>query len=168
MSNISIHQATKKNVEALLELTLKAYATVRELNINFAAATADEQLVKKNITENVCFYMKDGDQIVATASIRMPWGNHPGPYQVPHIWWVAVHPEFKRKGYSSRLLDFVEYEFLKETLRCPSVSLGTAKEHPWLAESYKKRGYKEVGETDLGKGHITVYLEKCLLDSTQN
>ncbi|TRZ40524.1 GNAT family N-acetyltransferase [Niallia circulans] len=166
MSNLTFHQATNKDIKALLDLSLRGYATIRELGINFAAATADEQLVEKNINENICFYMKDGDEMVATASIRMPWSSHHGPYEIPHIWWVAVAPEYKRKGYASKLLDFIENDYLKDTLHCPSVSLGTAKEHPWLADMYVKRGYEKVGESDLGKGHVTIYLEKLLLAKT--
>jgi S-(2-succino)cysteine N-acetyltransferase len=163
VSNVTFHQATNEDIPALLDLSLRGYASIRELGIHFAAATADEELVRKNINENICFYMKDGEEIVATASIRMPWSSHHGPYEIPHIWWVAVAPEYKRKGYATKLLDFIEYDFLRDKLHCPSVSLGTAKEHPWLAEMYLRRGYKEVGETDLGKGHTTVYLEKLLL-----
>lgn len=163
MNNLSFHQATEENIPELRDLSLRAYASIRELGIHFAAATADDALVRKNITENVCFYMKDGDAMVATASVRMPWSPHHGPYEIPHIWWVAVDPEYKRKGYASKILDFLENDYLMNQLHCPSVSLGTAKEHPWLAEMYLKRGYKPVGETNLGKGHITVYLEKLLL-----
>lgn len=166
MSNLTFHQATNQDIKALLDLSLRGYATIRGLGINFAAATADEQLVEKNINENICFYMKDGDEMVATASIRMPWSSHHGPYEIPHIWWVAVAPEYKRKGYASKLLDFIENDYLKDTLHCPSVSLGTAKEHPWLADMYVKRGYEKVGESDLGKGHVTIYLEKLLLAKT--
>ncbi|RDW18110.1 GNAT family N-acetyltransferase [Oceanobacillus arenosus] len=163
MNNLSFYQATEDNIPELLDLTLRAYAPIRDLGIHFAAATANEELVRKNINENICFYMMDGDKIVATASVRMPWGNHHGPYEVPHIWWVAVDPEYKNNGYASKLLDYVEKDFLTEVLHCPSVSLGTAKEHPWLANMYLRRGYQVVGETDLGKGHTTVYFEKLLL-----
>jgi len=45
VSNITFHQATNKDIQALLDLSLRGYATIRELGINFAAATADEQLV---------------------------------------------------------------------------------------------------------------------------
>ncbi|MFT8319734.1 MAG: GNAT family N-acetyltransferase [Bacillus sp. (in: firmicutes)] len=166
MSNLSFHQATNKDIKELLDLSLRGYASIRELGINFAAATADEKLVEKNVNENICFYMKDGDEMVATASIRMPWSSQHGPYEIPHIWWVAVAPEYKRKGYASKLLDFIENDYLRDTLHCPSVSLGTAKEHPWLAEMYLNRGYKKVGESDLGKGHITIYLEKLLLSKS--
>jgi len=166
VSNLTFHQATNKDIKELLDLSLRGYASIRELGINFAAATADEKLVEKNVNENICFYMKDGDEMVATASIRMPWSSHHGPFEIPHIWWVAVAPEYKRKGYASKLLDFIENDYLRDTLHCPSVSLGTAKEHPWLAEMYLKRGYEKVGESDLGKGHVTIYLEKLLLAKT--
>lgn len=97
MSNLSFHQATSKDIPELLDLSLRGYASIRELGIHFAAATADAELVEKNIKENICFYLRDEGKMVATASVRMPWSSHPGPFEIPHIWWVAVAPEEKEK-----------------------------------------------------------------------
>jgi len=91
----------------------------------------------------------------------MPWGEQPGPFGVPHIWWFASEPSAK-KGTGSILLEWVETEVLRDTLKVPYVSLGTADKHPWLIDMYERKGYVRAGEKDLGKGHITIYLKKQL------
>ncbi len=91
--------ATEADADELLSLTLRAYEPIRKLGINFAAATADKELVLTNIQKNACYVLEEDGRILATISLRMPWGPNPGPYGVPHIWWFAVDPETgKRDG----------------------------------------------------------------------
>lgn len=47
--------ATERDADELLSLTLRAYEPIRKLGINFAAATADKELVLNNIQKNACF-----------------------------------------------------------------------------------------------------------------
>ena len=51
--------ATLEDAEQVRELVLKAYAPIRELGINFAAATADLPLVKKHIENNLCYLLEE-------------------------------------------------------------------------------------------------------------
>lgn len=155
--------ATLHDAEEILALTLRAYAPNRELGINFAAATADLDLVERNLRDNVCYVRETKGQIQATLSLRMPWGNQPGPFGVPHIWWFAVDPLIEEKGIGTKFMKWIEEEVLLEQLRVPAVSLGTADSHPWLVEMYERKGYVRAGEANLGKGHTTVYLAKPIL-----
>ncbi len=52
--------ATNDDADNLLNLTLQAYKPIQEIGIPFLAATADLALVKKNISQNLCYamYMK--------------------------------------------------------------------------------------------------------------
>ena len=93
----------------------------------------------------------------------MPWGPQPGPFGVPHLWWFAVDPDLGRKGIGSKMLAWCEETMVRDTLKSPAVSLGTAKEHPWLGDMYVRRGYVPLLEKDLGKGHTTVFYKKRLL-----
>ncbi|UHH07546.1 sulfur-containing aminoacid acetyltransferase SnaB [Bacillus subtilis] len=154
--------AVERDAEQLLELTLRAYEPIRKLGIRFAAAHADLDLVLKNIRENACYVMEEDGRIIATITLRMPWGKQPGPYGVPHIWWFAVDPDTGKKGIGTKLLQWLEETILRDTLKVPFVSLGTADKHPWLIEMYERKGYVHSGEQDLGKGHITVYMKKQL------
>ena len=46
-------------------------------------------------------------------------------------------------GYGSRLLKYVEEDFLRDTLKAAAVTLGTsARLHPWLLQIYEKEGMK--------------------------
>lgn len=154
--------AVERDAEQLLALTLRAYEPIRKLGIRFAAAHADLDLVLQNIRENACYVMEEDGRIIATITLRMPWGKQPGPYGVPHIWWFAVDPGTGKKGIGTKLLQWLEETILRDTLKVPFVSLGTADKHPWLIEMYERKGYVRSGEQDLGKGHITVYMKKQL------
>ncbi|PTM56561.1 GNAT family N-acetyltransferase [Desmospora activa] len=154
--------ATLEDAEELHALSLGAYEPNRKLGINFAAATADIALVQQNIHNNVCYVMEENGRIIATVSIRMPWGPQPGPLGLPHIWWFAVDPTLGGKGIGSKLLSWVETTVIRDEWKAPAVTLGTADKHPWLIRMYERRGYERVGEKDLGKGHITIYLRKVL------
>lgn len=154
--------ATSDDAEELLAVTLRAYEPIRQLGIHFAAATADLALVQKNIRDNACYVMEENGRIQATVSIRMPWGPQPGPLGFPHIWWFAVDPAIGQKGVGSTLLRWVEETVIRDTLKSPAVTLGTADKHPWLCEMYERKGYERVGEKDLGKGHVTIFLRKVL------
>jgi len=154
--------ATLEDAEQLLDLTFRAYEPIRRLKINFAAAKADINLVKQNISNNACYVYEQEGVIIATVSIRMPWGLQPGPFGVPHIWWFAVDPSLGQKGVGSNLLRWVEEKILQDTLKAPAVSLGTADTHPWLIDMYERKGYVQAGDRNLGKGHKTVFLCKVL------
>lgn len=155
--------ATLEDAPKLLDLTLKAYAPIREIGINFAAATADLDFVQTHIKNNACYVLEEEGELLATCSLRMPWGLQPGPSQFPHICWLAVNPEIKQHGIGSAMLRWVEETVARDTLKSPAVTLGTADSHPWLVNMYEKKGYEKFGTANLGKGHITVYLRKILL-----
>lgn len=159
----NFRMATLNDAPALLDLSLRAYEPIRQLGINFAAATADLALVEKNIRENLCFVMEEDGKIVSTISARMPWGPSPGPFGVPHLWWFASEPDAGRKGIGREMISWCEETIIRDTLKSPAVSLGTADKHPWLIDMYKRRGYEIEGSKDLGKGHITIYMKKILI-----
>ncbi len=164
----NIRLATLEDKEKLQELILRAYAPIRELGINFAAATADVNLVEKNIKNNMCYVLEENGQLLATCSLRMPWGLQPGPYGFPHIYWFAVDPQIGKQGVGTSLLKWIEENIVRDTLKSPAVTLGTADKHPWLINMYEKHGYEKVGSADLGRGHITIYLRKILLPGLFN
>ncbi|MFS0724141.1 GNAT family N-acetyltransferase [Paenibacillus sp. 1P07SE] len=155
--------ATLADGPQLLDLSLRAYEPIRQLGIHFAAATADLALVEKNLTNNMCLVMEEEGRIVSTISVRMPWGPQPGPYGVPHLWWFASDPDATRKGIGREMITWCEETMLRDTLKTPAVSLGTADKHPWLIEMYARRGYEIQGSKDLGRGHITIFMKKILI-----
>ncbi|MGP7816710.1 GNAT family N-acetyltransferase [Niallia sp. 01092] len=154
--------AVLEDAEKVLDVTLKAYQSIRDLGINFAAAHADIEMVKKHITNNLCYVLEQDESIIATIGIRLPWGAQPGPAGFPHIGWFAVDPTIGQKGIGSKVLSLIEDKIAKE-LRSPAVTLGTAENHPWLSQMYEKKGYYQIGTTNLGRGHTTVFYKKDLV-----
>lgn len=94
--------------------------------------------------------------------MRLPWGNNPGPFGVPHIGWLATHPDYKKQGLAIQLLNWVEKHILLQQLKVPFVTLGTAENHPWLSQFYLSQGFEEVGRADLIADHTTIYYRKIL------
>lgn len=160
MANFRI--ATVEDAAVIQAISHRAYAPVRELGINFAAATADIETVEKNIRNNICLVMEEEGKIISTISIRMPWGHQAGPFGVPHLWWFATDPLVGRKGVGREMMTWAEETFVRDTLKAGAVSLGTAEEHPWLIEMYERRGYEIQHKKALGRGHITVFMKKIL------
>ena len=66
----------------------------------------------------------------------MPWVKYSTPDKFPHIAHFVTAPAFKGKGYARETLGYAE-ELLKTQFKTPAVTLGTAKEHPWLPKMYE-------------------------------
>ena len=64
----------------------------------------------------------------------MPWVKYSTPDKYPHIAHFVTAPAFKGKGYAREVLGYAE-ELLKEQFKTHIVTLGTAKEHPWLPKN---------------------------------
>lgn len=158
----SVRKATLDDIPELIDLTYRAYEPIRQLNINFKAANPTTELVTENLTENQCFILLDGETIISTVSVRMPWSKNPGPYGLPHIWWFATSPTSGKRGAGSYLLNYVEQEIILKEWHSPAVSLGTARNHPWLIDMYIRKDYVSLGSRDSGMGHTTQFMVKVL------
>lgn len=139
-----------------------AYQPVQALGIHFAAATAPLEMIEAHIKSNAVYAISQDGKLVCTLSLRLPWGNNPGPFGVPHIGWVATHPDYKKQGLASELLRWVEQNILITQLKVPFVSLGTAENHPWLSAFYVSHGFTEVSRVDLTSDHTTIFYRKIL------
>lgn len=160
--NVEYRQVRLDEAQLYQKLVHQAYKPVTELGINFAAASAPLADIETHITTNLVFAAYINEKLVCTLSLRLPWGNNPGPYGVPHIGWVATDPSFKQQGLAAELLDWVEKKILIAQFHLPFVSLGTAANHPWLSQFYIKQGFKENERVDLTTDHTTIYYYKIL------
>ncbi|KAB7896710.1 GNAT family N-acetyltransferase [Rouxiella sp. S1S-2] len=160
--NQVFRQLTTDDNQEYLELMLAAYAPIKALGIHFDAATADLARATKHLTEHDVYALFVDDIMVSSVTLRYPWGTLPGPFGLPHIGWFGAHPDYSGHGWGKKIQDWVEQEIVVKQLKAPAVSLGTAVNHPWLKELYKKRGFEPMHEKDSGKGHITLFMKKIL------
>ena len=156
-----IRLASLEDASSVLDVTLRAYEPIRNLNIKFTAATADLQLVINNIRRNATYVLEHDGSIIATVTVRYPWADPDRFSPYPFIWWFAVDPAFKQKGIGSTLLAWVEENVLRDQVKATAVYLATAARHPWLVSIYEKRGYTIFAEKDF-EGEKIVYLRKIL------
>lgn len=163
---MSFRLMTYNDIPTYQKLLHRAYQTNTQLGIHFAAATATQAQIIEHIESNAVYLFEKNSKLLSTLSIRFPWGNNPGPYGLPHLGWFATDPIYKGKGYGNALWDFVEQQILINQLKLPAVTLGTAANHPWLAQTYINKGYKKIGYANLTPDHITLYFEKILNDKS--
>ncbi len=160
--NLHFRQLTLDDRHSYLSLMLHAYAPIREMGIHFDAATADLAQVSQHLQQHGVYGLFVGDRLASSLTLRYPWGPLPGPFGLPHIGWFGSDPDFQGQQLGRKMLAWVEQHILRDQLKAPAVSLGTAVSHPWLKEMYLQRGFQPMHETDLGKGHITLYMKKIL------
>lgn len=160
--NAIIRPVTHADAARYQELIVSAYQASARVGVHFAAEHADAAMIEHHLNGNAAYVLEEDGRFVSTVSLRFPWGPNPGPFGIPHIGWFATHPDFAKQGKAKILLDWLEQNVLSAQLHLPAVSLGTAKEHPWLQQMYEGLGFERVRETDLGLGHITVYFIKVL------
>ncbi|MDF7627482.1 GNAT family N-acetyltransferase [Lactobacillaceae bacterium L1_55_11] len=152
----------KSEIKALQALLHEAYQADTQLGIHFQAANATLPQIDEHIDTTPTFVTEVDHHIVATASVRLPWSADPGPYNLSHLGWIATERRFAKQGYASRLIDWVEQNYLKKELDAPLVSLGTAVEHPWLQKFYTALGYHPVEVVQKHSDHLTIYMVKSL------
>lgn len=158
----SFRQLYERDCAGYLPLVLAAYASARELGIHFDAGYATKETAQAHLGQHVVYGMFNDGRLIASVTLRYPWGPLPGPFGLPHLGWFASDPQCRGQQLGARLLDWLEREILTAQLRVPAYSLGTAIEHPWLQGFYQKLGFVPQHTADLGKGHTTLYMKKIL------
>ncbi len=149
--------------DAWYEVLYLGYQTLKDYPISFEAMHATKETALTWFAAHPTYGMFDQGRLTSAISLRMPWGPLPGPKKVPHIGWFVTHPAFQGLGYAKKLLAALEETILKKQLKTPSITLGTAKEHPWLVKMYEGLGFVPFDTVRLpGKQHHTVYMEKQL------
>lgn len=167
MSKDTFRLATVADADEILDLTLKAYKPIRDLNISFSAAFADIHLITDNINGNSTYVLERDSKIIATITVRFPWNDENLSFRYPFIWWFAVHSDYKKNGEGKKLLKYVEETVLRDTLKAPAVILATSTKHPWLVEMYKRKGYEIYFEKKI-EGDTLVYMHKELIPERFN
>ena len=162
---IRCRQLLPQDADAWFDVLHRGYQSLRSLPISFSAIDADRDTALDWFRAHPAYGLFCGEKLVSIVSLRMPWGALPGPECAPHIGWFTTDPDKKGMGYGKRLMHWLEEEILRKQLRAPYVTLGTAKEHPWLVSMYAGMGYEPFAEKQLpGKRHHTVFMRKTLGD----
>lgn len=165
MDNHHVHfrQLLLTDQPAYQALIQSAYQSINQNVVSFDAAyESTEDNIRWLKTVPTFGLFNEEGILVSSVSLRFPWGPEPGPKIYPHIGRLATHADYKGQGYARMTFEYIE-RYLRDELKCPIVTLGTADRLPWLVSMYERWGFQEFDRKHLGnKKHITVYLKKDL------
>lgn len=156
-------QLTVADTAEYHKVLIDGYAAIKDYPITFDAIDFTEEESKEWIKTYPVYGLYIDGQLVSSISFCMPWIKYSTPDKFPHIAHFVTAPEFKGKGYARETLGYAE-ELLINQFKTPAVTLGTAKEHPWLPKMYESFGFKAYDKVHFrGKQHTTILFKKDLL-----
>lgn len=160
-AGITYRQLTKDDGAAYFKVLVEGYASNLEMGVDFSASHMTEAEATDWVAEHPTYGLFVDGELASSITLRMPWGPNPGPREFPHIGHFVTSPRFKKQGYAKKILAWVETAVLRDQLKSPLVTLGTADTHPWLKDMYLSMGFTITKVTQLpGKKHHTIYFEK--------
>ena len=124
-------QLTVEDAPKYYDVLHRSYQTDRQYPISFSAMDATLEDEKKWLAEQPTYGWFENDKLISAISLRMPWGNHPGPRVAPHIGQFITDPDYAHQGYAKKMLHWVEDEMLKKHLNAPFVTFCTPTTPPF-------------------------------------
>ena len=154
--------ATVADTAEYHKVLIDGYAAIKDYPISFDAIDFTEEESKEWIENYPVYGLYIDGQLVSSITFCMPWVKYSTPDKYPHIAHFVTAPAFKGKGYAREVLGYAE-ELLKEQFKTHIVTLGTAKEHPWLPKMYESFGFTAYDKVHFrGKQHTTILFKKEL------
>ena len=155
-------QLTVADTAEYHKVLIDGYAAIKDYPITFDAINFTEEESKEWIENYPVYGLYIDGELVSSITFCMPWVKYSTPDKYPHIAHFVTAPAFKGKGYARETLGHAE-ELLKEQFKTHTVTLGTAKEHPWLPKMYESFGFTEYDKVHFrGKQHTTILFKKEL------
>ena len=148
---MNIYKADHKDLDEILRLQYLAYQSEAAL-----FGTDDIPPLKQTLDEVIAEYEKGiilklvTDDNVIIGSVRAREEN-----KSVYIGKLMVHPEYRHKGYGTRLLTEIEKCFT-----CERYELFTSTRSVDNIRLYEKNGYKEYKRAALNNELIFVYMQK--------
>ena len=148
--NTKIFKAEPTDLSAILQLQYLAYQSEAELfgsrDIPPLRQTLDEVIEEYN--SGIILKMTDGDKIIGSVRAKECDGT-------VYIGKLMVHPDYRCRGYGSRLLTEIEHYFPNK--RC---ELFTSTRSVNNIRLYQKAGYKPFKEKAINDELTFIYMEK--------
>jgi ribosomal protein S18 acetylase RimI-like enzyme len=141
--NLVIEEASDNDVPAIRKLVNLAYKELADRGWNYTATYQDEDTTRERISKGKCFVLRSEGEIVATIIFKVE--NHFTGNRTAYLSQLAVHPNHKKNGIGTMLMDFCENLAIQQGF--DGIQLDTAKPADHLVNWYLKREYRIVGET---------------------
>jgi GNAT superfamily N-acetyltransferase len=150
---MNIRRATDDDAEELADVYRSAYRENRRLGFPAKAGSATTRTVSGWIRDSRVYVATVGDVLVGGVRLEVSGSDR------VKLSRFGVHENWKREGIGSRLLDHAE-ERVREW-GYAIVWLTTPGEHPYLPDSYRRRGYEKIGPHPLDyRDYDEIVMEK--------
>ncbi len=155
------------SIKELTELVHVAYKELADLGFKYWGVYQSEEDTLERISYGECYVAIENGQIIGTVTLNYPetcegclWYDRP---EVTAFHQFAVHPDFRKMGIGSKLMDLIEQRAFN--LGADELALDIAIGATYLIEMYKKRNYREVGEANWkGTNYKSIIMSKNLID----
>ncbi|MDQ3231091.1 MAG: GNAT family N-acetyltransferase [Pseudobdellovibrionaceae bacterium] len=134
----------------------RAYQELADLGLNFTGSYQDEALTRQRMKNANVYLLYNAKELVALISISV---KEDGTQTCLYVNQPAVHPDRKRQGLGSHLLDFAEFRALAAGIKTLRLDTATPAHH--LVSMYRRRGFSVVAELQWdGKTYRSYLMEK--------
>ena len=150
---MEIEKATYEDLEEILDLQKLAYLTEAKLLNDYSIKPLTQTLIEfqnefKNYVTGIVLKLMDNNIIIGSVRAHEENGR-------VYIGRLIVHPEYRNKGYGTKILNTIETFFPNKTFE-----LFTSSKSENNLNLYKKNGYKEFKREKTQNDLEMVFLEK--------
>jgi predicted N-acetyltransferase YhbS len=159
-SPYKIRLANENDVPAVRQLVNAAYKELADRGLNYTATYQDNEETWQRMKKGRCFLLFEQDLIIGTILFWEQDFLKRGKKSA-YVGQFGIHPEYKRKGLGTLLMNYVEELAIKEGYE--SIQLDTAQPATHLVNWYLKRQYQIIADEHWeGKTYQSWIFEKEL------
>jgi GNAT superfamily N-acetyltransferase len=157
---VKLRLATDQDVASLRALVNASYRELADLGLNFTGTYQDEDITCERMQDAEVYLAFQDENLVASISLKHQLITAPDQFCL-FIQQLAVHPDYKKQGIGSALLQFAQERAIKLGLHRLRLDTAIPAEH--LVRLYRKHKFEIIEEVQWpGKTYRSYILEKLI------
>ncbi len=152
--------ATPDDAAELTKLVNEAYRELADLGLNFTGTYQDKKITLERMLDAEVYLLYRDRDLIASISISIQQDGE-SALRCLYVHQLAVHPDHKRKGIGTYLLELAERRAHHDAIA--RIQLDTAIPALHLVKLYESLGYKPIKQVQWeGKTYQSYVMEKTL------
>ncbi|MDD1386767.1 GNAT family N-acetyltransferase [Curtobacterium poinsettiae] len=158
---LEVRSATTQDVDAVVRVTVRAYANERGWVSDSAVVTgertsADQVRAMIDVPRSVILVAERYGAVVASCHVQAEGA------EIAHLGMLAVDPGWQARGFS-RLLRTAACDYARDVLDCACVEIEVLSTHEDLRRMYERDGFTATGETRAFPPHAARVAGLCFV-----